>query len=441
MVSKSIGLEVAAMTKQPSSGRPPVADSRRLAEMVTNDFYDGQLDLSARGMGRNDAWAQMPEVECVKEIRRDPQITDRDVRLFLTFIMAMDRARDAVRLWHAGANLFQEHPQVFDPTYVSGISPTILGARLSESGVSQRHGPDTEAWRRIGQSLATGGGAVCRVIDEGVGDAKQLLRELQTRDRAGRPRFPMLRGPKVGPVWIRILASPGGAQIDRIHTIPVAVDVHVRRVTENLKVTNTQGVELSKGKPEIQSAWREAVSTAKIDGPAGITGTCAALDPALWFFGKYGCSYCEKERRRVPIGSACNHCQLDSPIAAQASKPRRDSKRLMSNSRRRKYIKSRATRPDAESDHVALAEYRASIDNIDASLIFLMAERFKITEKVGNYKRDHGLRAASPDREQEQFRRMEKLAAEAGVDQEFMGKFLRFIIDEVIRRHERIKER
>ena len=302
------------MTKQPSWGRPQVADSRRLAEMITNDFYSSELDLSTRGMVRNDPWAQMPEVECVKEIRRGPQVTDRDVRLFLTFIMAMDRARDAVRLWRAGANLFQEHPQVFDPTYVSGISPTILGARLSESGVSQRHGPDTEAWRRIGQSLAKGGGPVCRVIDEGVGDAKKLLRDLQMRDRAGRPRFPMLRGPKVGPVWIRILASPGGAQIDRIHTIPVAVDVHVRRVTENLKVANTQGVELSKAKPKIQYAWHEAVSTAKISGPAGITGTCAALDPALWFFGKYGCSHCEKERRRLPIGSACNHCQLDLPM-------------------------------------------------------------------------------------------------------------------------------
>lgn len=102
--------------------------------------------------------------------------------------------------------------------------------------------------------------------------------------------------------------------------------------------------------------------------------------------------------------------------------------------------KNPAPRPDAEGDHDALAEYRASIDNIDASLIYLMAERFKVTEKVGKYKKEQGLPAASVDREQEQFHRMKKLAADAGVDQEFMGKFLRFIIDEVIRRHERIKE-
>ncbi len=103
--------------------------------------------------------------------------------------------------------------------------------------------------------------------------------------------------------------------------------------------------------------------------------------------------------------------------------------------------KKPSARPDVDRDHVALAEYRASIDNIDASLIYLMAERFKITQKVGEYKKEQGLPAASVDREQEQFRRMEQLAADAGVDQEFMGKFLRFIMDEVIRRHERIKER
>ncbi|MDE0305915.1 MAG: hypothetical protein OXI87_13715 [Albidovulum sp.] len=116
------------------------------------------------------------------------------------------------------------------------------------------------------------------------------------------------------------MSSPGGADIDRIDIIPVAVDVQVRRVTENLKVTDTQGLELKKAKPEIQSAWHDAVSAARISGPSGIKGTCAALDPALWFFGRYGCTYCDKERQRVPIGSACNHCQLDLPLAAQLDK-------------------------------------------------------------------------------------------------------------------------
>ena len=50
----------------------------------------------------------------------------------------------------------------------------------------------------------------------------------------------------------------------------------------------------------IQSAWRGAVSSAAFGGPSGIGGTCAALDPALWFFGKFGCSHCEQVGRRSP---------------------------------------------------------------------------------------------------------------------------------------------
>ncbi|MYD19307.1 MAG: hypothetical protein F4X05_06635 [Rhodothermaceae bacterium] len=289
--------------------------------MIANDFYEDRLDLSARNMGSDNAWAQMPEVECVEAIRCDPRISARDVRLFLTFISAMDRVRDAVRLWSAGFDLFEAHPEVFNPIEASAMPFSVLRARLFDSGVSQRHGPDTEAWRSIAGSLARRSGSVCRVIDSGVGDAKELLRDLRSRDRMGRSRYPMLRGPKLAPMWVRIMSSPGGADIDRIDIIPVAVDVQVRRVTENLKVTDTQGLKLKKAKPEIQSAWHNAVSAARIGGPSGIKGTCAALDPALWFFGKYGCSHCENERQRVPIGLACNHCQLDFPIAAKGSRP------------------------------------------------------------------------------------------------------------------------
>ncbi|WP_199554678.1 chorismate mutase [Sandaracinobacteroides hominis] len=82
-----------------------------------------------------------------------------------------------------------------------------------------------------------------------------------------------------------------------------------------------------------------------------------------------------------------------------------------------------------------LAEYRRSIDNIDAALVFLLAERFKVTQKVGAYKATTGLPPADPRREEEQIARLRALAADADLDPEFSEKFLRFIIDEVIRHH------
>jgi len=87
-------------------------------------------------------------------------------------------------------------------------------------------------------------------------------------------------------------------------------------------------------------------------------------------------------------------------------------------------------------DHV-LAGYRQSIDNIDAAMIHILAERFRITKAVGAYKAQNKLPASDPGREERQIERLRKLAEDAKLDPEFSEKFLRFIIQEVIRHHEK----
>jgi len=96
--------------------------------------------------------------------------------------------------------------------------------------------------------------------------------------------------------------------------------------------------------------------------------------------------------------------------------------------------------PDSPPPDSPLAKFRASIDNIDAALIYLLAERFKITQDVGRYKAAAGLPAADPVREDQQVDRLRMLAEEAGLDPVFSEKFLRFIVAEVIHHHERIAE-
>ena len=91
--------------------------------------------------------------------------------------------------------------------------------------------------------------------------------------------------------------------------------------------------------------------------------------------------------------------------------------------------------PDDQRDE-QLAEYRSSIDNIDAALVYLLAERFKVTRRVGEYKATVGMPPADPEREALQVQRLRDLAENAGLDPLFSEKFLRFVIDEVIRHHE-----
>lgn len=83
-----------------------------------------------------------------------------------------------------------------------------------------------------------------------------------------------------------------------------------------------------------------------------------------------------------------------------------------------------------------LQHYRESIDNIDAALVFMLAERFKVTQAVGRYKAQKALPPADPGREEKQVARLRQLALDARLDPDFTEKFLRFIIDEVIRHHE-----
>ena len=92
------------------------------------------------------------------------------------------------------------------------------------------------------------------------------------------------------------------------------------------------------------------------------------------------------------------------------------------------------------SDPITLAEeilsdHRASIDRLDAILVYTLAERFKHTQAVGVLKAEHALPASDTNREARQVERLKKLANDADLDPDFAEKFLNFIISEVIQHH------
>lgn len=87
-----------------------------------------------------------------------------------------------------------------------------------------------------------------------------------------------------------------------------------------------------------------------------------------------------------------------------------------------------------------LGRLRSSIDNIDAALVHILAERFRCTQEVGELKAAHELPAADPAREARQIARLRQLAVDANLDPEFAEKWFNFVVAEVIHHHTRIAD-
>lgn len=87
-----------------------------------------------------------------------------------------------------------------------------------------------------------------------------------------------------------------------------------------------------------------------------------------------------------------------------------------------------------------LAQHRGSIDNLDAALIHILAERFRITKAVGELKAEHDLPPSDPEREKKQVERLRSLSRDSNLDPDFAEKLLNFIIAEVIQHHQQARK-
>ncbi len=281
-------------------------DVGEVVRQLTQEFMDESWKLNKRPNPPTPGWNALPECVAVKKLRKDGA-SEQAIRRFVTLVAAMDRARDADRLWQAATQLFPMSQWVFEPETAAHRSLRELKTTLSNSGVSQRHENDARAWSRLLEAMvAPESPRVFRqAIDEGKGDANELLEALKKYPKW----FPFLKGPKISVMWVRILVDPGGANLNGLESLSVAVDVQVRKVTEYLGMTNTanQGEINECLRHTIQATWQQGAELAS--GPGNLSGTAGALDPPLWFFGKWGCTFYEKAKKRVPISALCQRCQ------------------------------------------------------------------------------------------------------------------------------------
>ncbi len=287
----------------------PKISAVRLAGLIAKDFREGRLDHGSRDLPAVEPWLLIPEVGAAQRVRC-AGASEQEVRRFLTFVCAMDYQCNSDRLWQAAVELYPAWPELFDPAAVAAMPPELLHRVLKDAGVAGRfHNKNAKFWQRIAQRLVSSEkSAVRHLIDEGVGCVDALRKDLK--------HFPLLGREKIGPVWIRIMANPGGASIRPADAMSVGVDIHIRRLTRNLgllddgKAVAVTDTDDDSRDAEIRQVWRKAATRAAIQGPSGVGGGAGALDPALWFFGRYGCRHCQEMARQIRFGRACEACRM-----------------------------------------------------------------------------------------------------------------------------------
>jgi hypothetical protein len=185
---------------------------RGVVAQITGDFVHRRLDLSARPGAPVPGWESMPEVVVAKTLA-EARGTGIDLRVYLTLVSAMDRARDATYLWNQATKLFLDDRRFFDPAWIAAAPLRMIRDGLAKFGVSQRHGPDSAAWKLIAEALvdADSPAAVRRAVFDGVGDAQEVLAAVTEKTSAGNRGFPCCPGrrfPPCGPGCWSLPAAP-----------------------------------------------------------------------------------------------------------------------------------------------------------------------------------------------------------------------------------------
>ena len=82
-----------------------------------------------------------------------------------------------------------------------------------------------------------------------------------------------------------------------------------------------------------------------------------------------------------------------------------------------------------------LARLRQEIDDVDERFVALLAERFRITRRVGRIKAERGLPPQDATREAQIDEKVRRLASENHLDQGLVSDVLRAVIDRVVAEH------
>ncbi|MCD6134542.1 MAG: hypothetical protein J7J25_03370 [Candidatus Omnitrophica bacterium] len=236
--------------------------------------------------------------------------------IFLTLTVAIDYQRDAPSLWESSRKTFNDPKTnyLFNPKLLSEASFEKVANDMQKYKLSKKPDKDARIWQTIGTTFyKKWRGNPINFLENCRWDALNILKCLETDSHLYNeeivPDYPYLRGPKIGPLWLRMLKDNAGITLLRnLDKVPIPVDIHVARATLAIGIVRgSVKTKLDKLFEYIRKAWFESVKGLNIRNRQMIA---LDLDEPLWHLSKYGCSKRDKTTNSCPVFNKCEMKEL-----------------------------------------------------------------------------------------------------------------------------------
>ena len=231
--------------------------------------------------------------------------------LFITLTVAIDYQRDAPSLWESSRKTYDdpETRYLFNPGLLYEFSFKKIVEDMQKYKLSKKPEKDANIWRTVGVTFyKKWQSKTMKFIDDCKWDSIIILNRLKNDTHVYRGRifndYPYLRGPKIGPLWLRMMRDNVGVTgLKRLEEVPIPVDIHVARATVATGVVRGQ----FKGRlgelfENIREAWFKSLV-----GLNALNRAMIALDvdEPLWRLSKYGCTKRDKISGNCPAYYSC----------------------------------------------------------------------------------------------------------------------------------------
>lgn len=270
---------------------------KKVAELLYNSF-------TTKGIhGRTD----MPEDITPNSVIRG----SLDYIFFITLTVSIDYQRDAPSLWESSRKTFDdpETRYLFDPKLLHETPFRKISEDMQKYKLSKKPQKDANIWRTVGVTFyKKWRGDPRNFLQDCNWNSPLILRRLKDDKHIYSGRqvsdYPYLRGPKIGPLWLRMLRDNVGiTQLKNLENVPIPVDIHIARATLATGIVRGQfRGRLDEVFEYIRKAWFESVKGLGIKNREMMA---LDVDEPLWHLSKYGCTNRDKTTGYCSLFNRC----------------------------------------------------------------------------------------------------------------------------------------